>query len=656
MAWYRTGTVSVTVNNKTITGTGTKWADAKQGIGAGQMILIPGDGSITAYEIASVDSDTKITLVNNYTGATGSGKGYAIVNTYVDSVPDFARRLAAQIAYYQTQMDGLSNLYTGTGDVTLTTPDGQTVTLPSYTKMTTDVATKTTGGTQTFKGSVETQGVLKAGAHWGAGNLPTSQGSYLAWNRETGSGRMSLVCHRGAGGGGMELLNVGNDGSSDRLLVVSSDGDTYSLNNIGVDTYGKTVTLMKKDGTTRVGVMRFDSSNPNGKDNVFTLGAYGYEMSMSAKTDITMRINGADYTALSTRNGYTKSEMETLSAMPVGATSGDRWFKVGSIKDFQQNGRTLAIHVYGNNGYNGGANHNGYFMIMLRTGNGSVSTINAVGRAAITAYNIAGNMIRDIGVVESASQVYDIYVKVAGFSGGNPYVIASDSINRIALNWTWDTSGAIADSAVPTFVLNRAVQTFYSTLNTSVDGNGFIKAASPIARLTNDPSKMADNFLSGEFTLSGNVAVNEEAVGVNAERVDVGVYKLTGMKGLAEEGWTIEIPQDVNGNRLCFVSTEMKDGALYVNVNKRKFDLDTAMIIAGAPIDIPDGRWVDLRLQMPEPAPVSYPSLPADVEEKDVTPTPTKEEVADANQPVKDENDKATQLTSGGDESQETDV
>ncbi|RJK62131.1 hypothetical protein CMV60_23260 [Serratia marcescens] len=136
--------------------------------------------------------------------------------------------------------------------------------------------------------------------------------------------------------------------------------------------------------------------------------------------------------------------------------------------------------------------------------------------------------------------------------------------------------------------------------NTTVDANGFIKKASPIARLSGEPDKMLADYLDGGFMLSGCVAVNSEAEGVTAERVSTGVYKVTGSLGFAEEGWNIEVPQDVNGNRLCFVSANTgKDGTIYVKVSKRRFDIDTAAIVAGEPMDIPAGRWIDLRLEMP---------------------------------------------------------
>lgn len=126
---------------------------------------------------------------------------------------------------------------------------------------------------------------------------------------------------------------------------------------------------------------------------------------------------------------------------------------------------------------------------------------------------------------------------------------------------------------------------FYSEKNTTVDTNGFLKKASPIVRLFGD----------------GALKCNSEAEGVTATRTSAGVYRVAGSLGLNPEGWTVEIPQDMNGNFLCFVdiSTD-EDGVLTVSTFKRRFDVDSAMIVAGEPMDIPDGRWIDLRLDMPD--------------------------------------------------------
>ncbi|MES4612993.1 tail fiber domain-containing protein [Ewingella sp. CoE-038-23] len=142
MAWYRDGTVRVTNGSATVSGTGTLWGDNKQGIGPGQMLLVPAAGTVQVYEILRVDSNTQLTLKDNFVGTTAAASVYAIPSFYTDSVPDFARRLSAQLSYYQSQMDGWQQIMTGTGSVTLTTPNGQTVTISSFKKLTDDMSNK----------------------------------------------------------------------------------------------------------------------------------------------------------------------------------------------------------------------------------------------------------------------------------------------------------------------------------------------------------------------------------------------------------------------------------------------------------------------------------------------------------------------------------
>ncbi|EPL9641812.1 phage tail protein [Enterobacter hormaechei] len=126
---------------------------------------------------------------------------------------------------------------------------------------------------------------------------------------------------------------------------------------------------------------------------------------------------------------------------------------------------------------------------------------------------------------------------------------------------------------------------FWSDGNTTVDTNGFIKRASPVIKLYG----------------TGLIECNEEADGVTASREAEGVYRVTGSCGLHPEGWTVEIPQDINGNFLCFVDIKTADdGELTVSVFRRRFDIETAMVVAGDPMDIPGERWIDLRLDMPE--------------------------------------------------------
>lgn len=138
----------------------------------------------------------------------------------------------------------------------------------------------------------------------------------------------------------------------------------------------------------------------------------------------------------------------------------------------------------------------------------------------------------------------------------------------------------------------------WTTKNTTVDGSGFIKKASPIARLASSTSIMNDEF-TNSFKVSGSGAVNEEAEGVTIENLSDGSYRITGADGLAKDGWQIEVPKDINGNRLCFVDVTEGLSGILVKVFKPKLDLETGGIIAGDAFDIPEGRWVDVRLEMP---------------------------------------------------------
>ncbi len=137
------------------------------------------------------------------------------------------------------------------------------------------------------------------------------------------------------------------------------------------------------------------------------------------------------------------------------------------------------------------------------------------------------------------------------------------------------------------------VQRYFKVLsaaNTAVDGNGFIKAASPIVKL-----------------YANSIELNEDAKEqpITFERVGTGDYLLKGSLGLAQEGWYIEIPKDTNGNTVVAVLYEtLENGDISIKTYKRKFDFEIAAVVADLdnPLDIPAGRWIDIRLHE-EPIP-----------------------------------------------------
>ncbi|RDL25126.1 phage tail fiber protein [Serratia fonticola] len=139
--------------------------------------------------------------------------------------------------------------------------------------------------------------------------------------------------------------------------------------------------------------------------------------------------------------------------------------------------------------------------------------------------------------------------------------------------------------------------TLWHSTNTTVDANGFIKKASPIVKLFTD----------------GSSELNEQSQGVTTERVSEGVYRISGTLGFnADAEWGgvdggIEIPTDRNKLPLVWVDYEVDEtGDLLiktfhrVNSTAPKFAQNVKTgYKEGQPIDIPAGRWIDLRVEMP---------------------------------------------------------
>ncbi|MBL0871853.1 hypothetical protein HLB02_00455 [Serratia nevei] len=137
----------------------------------------------------------------------------------------------------------------------------------------------------------------------------------------------------------------------------------------------------------------------------------------------------------------------------------------------------------------------------------------------------------------------------------------------------------------------------WSSGNTTVDANGFIKKASPIVKLFRD----------------GSCELNDESQGVTTERVSEGVYRVSGTLGFnADAQWGgsdggIEVPLDRNKQPLIWVDYEVEPtGDLLIKTYHRTHLAapefarnDVLGYDEGMPIDIPEGRWVDLRVEMP---------------------------------------------------------
>ncbi|MHA7845409.1 pyocin knob domain-containing protein [Serratia sp. D1N4] len=559
-AWYRTGTVALAQNSTTVTGTGTQWNNPVYGVAPGQMLLVPGAGTVVMYEIQRVVSDTQITLATPYTGSAATGQQYAIVTALVGSVADFSRQLSVLVNQWQGQLDGWQQILSGTGDVKLTAPDGSTVTVKSQVALTAainDALNKSTTTTQTVASAVEFK------------------------------------------------------------KNITSSGDQQ----------------MRATSTTPNLLLRFRDVNDVEKGSVFSDTATG---------NMTIRWNGTAYSISAKADGsvtfpgplYSNSIQVATRAMPLGTTD------LNTIKTEGAYYQNMNSNISGASNYP--AVISGTLLVLdSRAGaNGNTFVTQRYYPYSINDYYYQRNY-NATSSTWSAWDVYDSrskndtrYLKIGDYGVGATSSVISTDANAAASNqfvtWPVNTPGAPtgqgffgiegADSGsrwqmafirgtatpdlsirvrTPSGTWSTAWSKIWHSTNTTVDANGFVKKASPIIRLSNDPEKMAADYLSG-FTVAGVGAVNGEAEGVTAQWLATGVYQITGSLGLATEGWQIEIPQDANGNRLVFASTEVdEDGTIRVYTHKRRFDPENAMVVAGEPMDIPEGRWIDLRLSMP---------------------------------------------------------
>ena len=119
-------------------------------------------------------------------------------------------------------------------------------------------------------------------------------------------------------------------------------------------------------------------------------------------------------------------------------------------------------------------------------------------------------------------------------------------------------------------------------LNTTVDGNGFIKTASPIVQLFADRIELNDEAQQQEITF---------------EKLGVGDYLIKGSSGFAQEGWYVEQPKDANGNTYHAVEYGTHtNGNIWLKTYEQVMDGTRIVADHTKPIDIKENRFISIRL------------------------------------------------------------
>ncbi|WP_432652992.1 hypothetical protein [Providencia stuartii] len=184
--------------------------------------------------------------------------------------------------------------------------------------------------------------------------------------------------------------------------------------------------------------------------------------------------------------------------------------------------------------------------------------------------------------------------------GATAFFKAGDTYTTISADYTGKGVRAIGGNNNKFFDYN-----LWTDRNTTKDSNGNLKAASPIVKVFAD-----------------HIETNDEAEGVTMQKLGTGHYLIKGVVGFNADGtWGINngfvIPQDYNGKNMVLIDYEVRpDGDIEVFVfhqqnadlperfqNKRikYIDKDGNPVYYEnyEPCDVPESRWIDMRVEMP---------------------------------------------------------
>ncbi|EPN4148239.1 phage tail protein [Salmonella enterica subsp. enterica serovar Infantis] len=270
-------------------------------------------------------------------------------------------------------------------------------------------------------------------------------------------------------------------------------------------------------------------------------------------TELNKKANASDLGSAASKNtGLNSGDIMTVGSFGIGAKDGAYAFEVNDFGAVQVAMSGSGLRTYRNNGF---------------LGDGDQS----IAQYSPTIWVGTGD------TWASLSLPYSPAGKIAVVSG-------SESAGRMVVRLLWDNS------------------------NTVVDGNGFIKQASPVVRIFSD----------------GGYETNDESEGVVVTRIQTGEYLIEGCTGLnADAAWGgidggFEIPVDRNKLARIWIDYEVNaDGSVLVRTYHRvhpsappfaqnrigNTDISgmfTETVADGEPVDIPADSFVSVRVEMPE--------------------------------------------------------
>lgn len=682
MSWYRTGKASIYKGTREMTGYGTQWADNKHSINRGHIVLLPGSGTVQLYEIETVNSDSSITLTTDFTGETVSQGDYAIINTLTSTVPDFARRLAAQLQYNQELFDSIAEwVKSEEADVVIILPDGSEVKMPSLQQMKRDIEGASKLNKEVHKIEDDSTVIWKGNGLFKEigvgyprdGTTPASRFGYHSKESTTprlymtdGSKQATLQFNLADGmvatrewvgeavnrdvnanwvsnpnktmrwGAHNDYLYAKQDSKSyPTLLIEKSDLvtingklDLYSTGNYTSFTMGK---------GDKTGVLFQVSPYKETADDSAFMSIVEKDQTNTNKSSFNFPREGAARTAASRQwvnERFSRGPTNSFILPPKGATgqsilidnnnagvydmSRPGWlFRVASDGRVESTGVTYKVLPYGTNmqvemGINAGSTsghlavNNGSQWSILQVPNDGGTKVFASREWvwSATGWGISNDWAPQLTDHNRLTTPCGTYYY--GTSSANKPSTSVGFGAAIVTRYSPDISHHLYINNYGSSVLavrrmnGNAREDFYvlTSNNYTIDGNGFYKKASPIITIKSN----------------GDYEVNRESKGATVKRISEGVYKVEGVLGFHSDAvWGggdggIDIPVDKNKQPLIWVDYEVeKDGSIVIRTYHRVHK--DAPVFAqnnkegyldGTPIDIPDGRFLSVRVEMPE--------------------------------------------------------
>lgn len=166
------GTITLTNGSAIVGGSGTSFAAE---LAAGDFIVSTVGGVDYTLPVKTVDGNTQVTLVSNFTGPTQAGAAWS-------AVPRVALNMvtAALVAQSAEALRGLNydkqnwqQVYSAAGNITVKLPDGTTFTGPSWKYLSDNMATKSGGAVPVNQGGTGSTTASGARTNLGLGNSAT---------------------------------------------------------------------------------------------------------------------------------------------------------------------------------------------------------------------------------------------------------------------------------------------------------------------------------------------------------------------------------------------------------------------------------------------------------------------------------------------------